>query len=88
MSMDAFTSHYVSINSGSFAGSFAGSSVFTSHYVSINSTAAVNIANLEFVFTSHYVSINSGSSDRIFKFRLDLHPTMYLLIRRSYTRLV
>ncbi len=54
--------------------------LFTSHYVSINSLTEPADTKLTLIFTSHYVSINSAMilPDGILK--LNLHPTMYLLI--------
>ena len=77
----SFTSHYVSINSSILVSSSALASVFTSHYVSINSSCANDNGKCRSKFTSHYVSINSHVSFRISAVYINLHPTMYLLIR-------
>ena len=57
--------------------------LFTSHYVSINSLTEPADTKLTLIFTSHYVSINSAMilPDGILK--LNLHPTMYLLIHKE-----
>ena len=76
-----FTSHYVSINSfllillNSYALSF------TSHYVSINSRTLDSFHGFPLLFTSHYVSINSDAEKAESADEVNLHPTMYLLIR-------
>ena len=56
-------------------------SVFTSHYVSINSSLLTGNHEPFYIFTSHYVSINSSCFLYSFIAAINLHPTMYLLIR-------
>ena len=75
-----FTSHYVSINSLTEPADTKLTLIFTSHYVSINSRSWYRCEAKAPAFTSHYVSINSAMilPDGILK--LNLHPTMYLLI--------
>ena len=53
---------------------------FTSHYVSINSVDCCDALNVISTFTSHYVSINSPTPERTCDTKVNLHPTMYLLI--------
>ena len=77
-----FTSHYVSINSLFYFQSCKRFNKFTSHYVSINSIyPPYSITSLN-TFTSHYVSINSDNANIKKLVQTNLHPTMYLLIRR------
>ena len=54
---------------------------FTSHYVSINSVDCCDALNVISTFTSHYVSINSPTPERTCDTKVNLHPTMYLLIQ-------
>ena len=53
---------------------------FTSHYVSINSKSHNSRFCYNMIFTSHYVSINSCVFAVCLSQKLNLHPTMYLLI--------
>ena len=78
-----FTSHYVSINSRISQMASIKIETFTSHYVSINSRSWYRCEAKAPAFTSHYVSINSAMilPDGILK--LNLHPTMYLLIHKE-----
>ena len=75
--------HYVSINSLTEPADTKLTLIFTSHYVSINSRSWYRCEAKAPAFTSHYVSINSAMilPDGILK--LNLHPTMYLLIHKE-----
>ena len=79
--MIKFTSHYVSINSIKEGFWVNVETKFTSHYVSINSSALNYNYCIVTLFTSHYVSINSKQVLKMKLTLLNLHPTMYLLIR-------
>ena len=57
---------------------------FTSHYVSINSIDKYQLCRRILEFTSHYVSINSVMLCMEFLLDVNLHPTMYLLIRTYF----